>query len=253
LSNGRRINARTVVIASGARYRKPDIPHLQEFEGHGVWYWASPFEARLCRKEEIVIVGGGNSAGQAAVYLHDFARKVWMLVRGPSLVDSMSRYLINRIAAIDNIEVLTNAQIIALSGTPQRRLECVRWRVTPTGQEAEKPIRNVFMMIGADPATGWLKGSGVALDEKQFVKTAANATSGNGSGGSGRRLPHESSVPNVFAVGDVRAGSVKRVGAAIGEGAAVVAQLHAVLATSATAVQDMPGAGHFRVKPLLRT
>jgi thioredoxin reductase (NADPH) len=228
-----------VVIASGARYRRPNLPNLHELEGHGVWYWASPIEARLCRNEEIVLVGGGNSAGQAAVFLRDFAAKIWMLVRGPSLGDSMSRYLIDRINAIDNIEVLTETEIIALSSSREGQLERVRWRHKPTGQETERPIRNVFLMIGAEPATGWLADSGVALDERQFIKTGMNGHSFDtrADGRSVRPLPLESNVLGVFAVGDVRSGSVKRVGGAIGEGAAVVAELHAVRHATAKAAQ----------------
>ena len=235
LSDGHRVRARTVVVASGARYRRPDIPHLEEFEGHGVWYWSSPVEARLCRREEIALVGGGNSAGQAAVFLRDFAEKVWMLVRGPSLAESMSRYLIDRIEATENIEVLTETEIVALSGSTEGQLERVRWRHKPTGKETEKPIRNVFLMTGADPATAWLQGSGVALDQKQFIRTGAADPEQKTSapGNSDHPLPLESSVPHVFAVGDVRSGSVKRVGGAVGEGAAVVAELHTVLSNAA--------------------
>jgi thioredoxin reductase (NADPH) len=231
LSDGRRVNARAAVIASGARYRKLDVPDIRRFEGRGIWYWAATVEARLCRREEIALVGGGNSAGQAAVYLRDFAAKVWMLVRDPSLATSMSRYLIDRIDAIDNIEVLTETEIVAVSGSREGQLERVRWRHNPTGQETEKAIRHVFLMIGADPATGWLRDSGVALDEKQFIRTGADnqaATMGS-DGHRGRPLPHESNVPGVFAVGDVRSGSVKRVGGAIGDGAAAVAELHSAL------------------------
>jgi thioredoxin reductase (NADPH) len=232
LSDGGRVNARAAVIASGACYRKLDVPDIRKFEGRGVWYWASTVEARLCRREEIALVGGGNSAGQAAVYLRDFAAKVWMLVRGPSLAESMSRYLIDRLDAIDNIEVLTETEIVAVSGSREGQLERVRWRHNPTGQETEKPLRHVFVMIGADPATGWLGDSGVALDEKQFVRTGADngAATLRSDGQRGRPLPHESNVPGVFAVGDVRSGSVKRVGGAIGDGAAVVAELHSALA-----------------------
>lgn len=179
-------------------------------------------------------MGGGNSAGQAAVFLRDFAVKVWMLVRGPSLAESMSRYLIDRIAASENIEVLTETEIVSLSGSTERQLERVRWRHKPTGKETEKPIRNVFLMIGADPATAWLQGSGVALDQKQFIRTGnGNEAQKTGApGNSGRPLSLESNIPGVFAVGDVRSGSVKRVGGAIGEGAAVVAELHTVLSGS---------------------
>ena len=234
LADGRRVKGSTVVVASGARYRRPDIPRLREFEGRGVWYWASPIEARLCRNEEVALVGGGNSAGQAAVFLRDFAAKVWMLVRGPSLAESMSQYLIDRIAAADNIEVLTETEITALSGSPEGQLERVQWRNRVTGGETEKPIRNVFIFIGADPATGWLKDCGVGLDAKGFVRTGAALTAPGTKEKSGPRrpLPLEAEVANVFAVGDVRAGSVKRVGAAIGEGAAAVAQIHTVLSNA---------------------
>jgi thioredoxin reductase (NADPH) len=228
LTNGRRVKAATVVVATGARYRRLGVPNLSDFEGRGVWYWASPIEARLCRDEEIVLVGGGNSAGQAAVFLRSFAKKIWMLVRGPSLAESMSQYLIDRIKAIDNIEVLTRTEIVALYGSREKQLERVRWRNNVNGEETEKPIRHVFCFIGAEPATGWLRDSGIALDGKNFVLTGSDIPSGArpSNNGSGRPLPLETSVRSVFASGDVRSGSVKRVGAAIGEGAVVGAELH---------------------------
>jgi thioredoxin reductase (NADPH) len=232
-ADGRRIKTRTVVIAAGARYRRLDVPYLEKFEGRGVWYWASPIEARLCRREEIVLVGGGNSAGQAAVFLATFAAKIWMLVRGTSLHKTMSRYLIDRIEATENLEILTTTEVVALSGTPEGRLECVRWRNIVTGQEAERATRNVFLFIGAEPATRWLRDCGVALDEKGFVRTGKDVAPNElRSSGARRVLPLESNVAGVFAVGDVRSGSVKRVGGAIGEGAAVVAQLHTCLASA---------------------
>ena len=235
LSDGRRVKATTMVVATGAHYRRLNVPNLHDFEGRGVWYWASPIEARLCRNEEIVLVGGGNSAGQAAVFLRGFAAKIWMLVRGPSLTESMSRYLIDRIDAAENIEVLTNTEIIALGGSREKQLEFERWRNNGTREETQKPIRHVFCFIGADPATGWLKDSGIALDAKNFVLTGPDASDvRRPNNGAGRPLPLETSVRSVFAIGDVRAGSVKRVGAAIGEGAVVVAQLHTVL-TNGTA------------------
>jgi thioredoxin reductase (NADPH) len=226
-----------VVVATGARYRHLDVPNLRDFEGRGVWYWASPIEARLCRNEEIVLVGGGNSAGQAAVFLRRFAAKIWMLVRGPSLAESMSRYLIDRIEAAENIEVLTQTEIVALHGSPEKQLERVRWRNNVTGEQTEKPIRHVFLFIGADPATTWLTQSGIVLDAKNFILTGADIPSdARGSNNrSGRPLPLETSVRGVFAIGDVRSGSVKRVGAAIGEGAVVVAELHAILANGGRA------------------
>ena len=235
LNDGRRVKATTVVVATGARYRRLDVPNLPDFEGRGVWYWASPIEARLCRNEEIILVGGGNSAGQAAVFLHSFAAKIWMLVRGPSLAESMSRYLIDRIEAIDNIEVLTRTEIVALYGTREKQLERVRWRNNATGEEAEKPIRHVFLFIGADPATAWLRDSGIILDAKNFILTGSDVLSDArwSNYQDGRPLPLETSIRGVFAIGDVRSGSVKRVGAAIGEGAVVVAELHTTLANGA--------------------
>ena len=231
LDDGRRVKAQTVVVATGARYRRLNIPNLTDFEGRGIWYWASPIEARLCRDEEIVLVGGGNSAGQAAVFLRNFAKKIWMLVRGPSLAESMSQYLIDRICAIDNIEVLTRTEIIALYGSREKQLERVRWRNNVTGEEAEKPIRHIFLFIGAEPATAWLRDSGVALDTKNFILTGSDVApdARRSNNRPGRPLSLETSVRNVFACGDVRSGSVKRVGAAIGEGAVVGAELHAAL------------------------
>jgi thioredoxin reductase (NADPH) len=234
LANGRNVKAQAVVVAAGARYRRPDIPRLQDFEGRGIWYWASPIEARICRQEEIALVGAGNSAGQAAVFLSGFAAKIFMLVRAESLAASMSRYLIDRIEARPNIEVLRQTEIVALAGTPEGRLERVRWRHALTGVETERAIRNVFLFIGADPATNWLRACGVGLDDKGFIPTGSQAGVGGGATTEMHRppLPLESNVPGVFAVGDARSGSVKRVGGAIGEGAAVVAQLHSYIAAS---------------------
>ena len=223
---GERIQARTVVVASGARYRRPALADIARFEGRGVWYWASQIEARLCAGEEVVLVGGGNSAGQAAVFLSGHASRVRMMVRGPGLAESMSRYLIDRIAAAPNIELMTETEIIALSGSPGGGIEAVRWRDRRAGKEAEAPARNVFLFIGADPATEWLQGC-VALDKAGFVTTGMAPANG-----ASALSPLESSVPGVFAVGDVRSGSVKRVGGAIGEGAAVVAAIYKSLAHS---------------------
>ncbi len=225
---GDRILARTIVVASGARYRRPSIPEIGRFEGRGVWYWASPIEARLCAGEEVILVGGGNSAGQAAVFLSAHASRVRMMVRGPGLAESMSRYLIDRIAATPNIELMTQTEIIALSGPPGAGLEKVRWRDQRVGAEAEAPIRNVFLFVGADPATEWLQGCGVATDKAGFVITGGPPTEGK----SPILSQLESSVAGVFAVGDVRSGSVKRVGGAIGEGAQVVQAIHGFLSHS---------------------
>jgi thioredoxin reductase (NADPH) len=244
VEDSRRVKASTVVVATGARYRRLEVPTLQSFEGRGVWYWASPIEARLCRNEEIVLVGGGNSAGQAAVFLRNFAEKIWMLVRGPGLEQSMSRYLIDRIASIDNIEVLTHTEVVALYGSREGQLERVRWRNNLTGEETERAIRHVFLFIGADPATAWLKGSGIALDNKNFIPTGSDVpfSGGRSNDGSGRPLPLETNVRGVFAAGDVRSGSVKRVGAAIGEGAVVGAELHTALANGqAETVREVRG------------
>src|SRR5262249_22134095 len=193
--------------------------NLMALEGGGVWYWASPVEAKICAGEEVALVGGGNSAGQAAVFLSAHASKVWMLVRGPSLAASMSKYLIDRIAATLNIQLLTNTQIAGLTGSPQTGLESVTLRNRHSGKNEAPPIHHVSLFLGADPSTEWLEDCDVAVDDKGFVST-----------GQDLRLPLQTSVPGVFAIGDVRAGSVKRVGGAIGEGAAVVAQIHAYLA-----------------------
>jgi thioredoxin reductase (NADPH) len=217
LADGRRIRSRTVIIATGARYRRPECANLKALEGRGVWYWASPIEAKMCAGQEVALVGGGNSAGQAAVFLSAHVSKVWMLIRGGGLAASMSKYLIDRIASISNIELRTRTEIVGLTGSRASGLESVTWRHRDTGSEETRPLRNVFMFLGADPTTEWLKDCEVDVDEKGFVKT----------GGS---LPLETSVPGVFAIGDVRAQSVKRVGGAIGEGAAVVAQIHSFIA-----------------------
>src|SRR5436190_6382551 len=224
LGNGNAVRARTALIATGARYRRPDCTNLVAMEGRGVSYWASPIEAKMCEGEEIVLVGGGNSAGQAAVFLSGYASKVWMLVRGPGLAASMSKYLIDRIAATPNIELLTRTEIIGLAGTQQSGVESVTWQRNESGERETRRIRHVFLFLGADPSTDWLKDCDVAVDDRGFVTTGQDA-----------RLPLQTSVPGVFAIGDVRAGSVKRVGAAIGEGAAVVAQIHAFLARPAAA------------------
>jgi len=232
LADGRQVRARAVVVATGARYRRPEIPNLSQFEGRGVSYWASPVEAKLCREQDVVLLGGGNSAGQAAVFLASHARHVRMLVRGPSLSSTMSHYLIERIAACPNVGVIFETEIVEFLGPPDPGLRGVRWRNRRTGKEEEHAISHVFLFTGADPAASWLAGCGIPLDEKGFVRTGADVRS------TGREpLPLETGVEGIFAVGDVRCGSVKRVGAAIGEGAGVVAQLHTFLARrrSATA------------------
>lgn len=235
LSDGRQVRARAVVVATGARYRRPEIPSLRQFEGRGVSYWASPAEARLCRGEDVALIGGGNSAGQAAVFLSGHARNVTMVVRGPSLSETMSRYLIDRISSTSNITVLCETEIVQLSGAPDQGLQSVRWRHRRSRAEEQREIAHLFVFTGADPSASWLEGCGVPLDEKGFIRTGTNA------GVIGRPpSPMATRVEGIFAVGDVRSGSIKRVGAAIGEGAAVVAQLHAFLGRRGPAA-DRPG------------
>ena len=218
LANKERVHAHAVVIATGAQYRRLDVDNLAPFEGSSVHYWASPLEGRLCAGQEVALVGGGNSAGQAAVYLASRAAKVWLIIRGPSLDASMSRYLIDRIAGIPNIEVMTQTVVAALEGQ-DGFLEAIRCRSHRSGEEVKRAIRHLFLFIGAEPHTRWLTGSGVTLDDKGFVRTGADI-----------KKPLETWLPGVFAIGDVRSGSVKRVAAAVGEGAQVVAALHAFLA-----------------------
>jgi thioredoxin reductase (NADPH) len=230
LDGGEALRARAIVVASGARYRRPEVENLAAFEGRGVWYWASPIEARLCADQDIVLVGGGNSAGQAAVFLSGHARKVYMVIRGGGLGASMSRYLIERIEATPNIELVFNTEVVRLEGTADGSLTRIHWRSRLSGEEqCFDNIRNLFLFVGADPATGWLKGCGVTVDRGGFVVTGAQGKTGDGQMVSAL----ETSVPGVFAVGDVRSGSVKRVGGAIGEGAQVVAALHGFLGDSA--------------------
>jgi len=221
LSDDERVKARAVVIASGANYRRLDVADIAQFEGSSVHYWASPVEAKLCAGQEVALVGAGNSAGQGAVYLASQVKKVWLIARGRDLRDSMSSYLVERIEAQPNIEVLTETEIAALEGE-KGALTAVRWKHRRTGQETRRPIRHLFLFIGAQPNTAWLAECEVALDPKGFVCTSAEF----GAGG----RPLETSRRGVFAIGDVRAGSVKRVAAAVGEGAQVVATLHAYLA-----------------------
>ncbi|MEO7493802.1 MAG: FAD-dependent oxidoreductase [Massilia sp.] len=234
LADGSTLRARAVVLACGARYRKPALPDLATYEGCGVYYWASPIEAKLCKGEEVVLVGGGNSAGQAAVFLAAHARHVHMLIRGPSLAASMSSYLIERIEATANITLHTGTELTALRGDGEC-LNGVSWR-HKSGETRELPIRRVFLFVGADRNTDWLEDCGVQVDEGGFVMTgtavmmARCRVTGEMLNPDGSLHGHlETTVPGVFAIGDVRAGSTKRVAAAVGEGAAVVAQLHAYL------------------------
>jgi thioredoxin reductase (NADPH) len=224
LSNSERAMARAIVIATGARYRRLAVDGLEAFEGASVHYWASPLEAKLCSGQDVALIGAGNSAGQAAVYLASHVAKVWLLVRGPDLAASMSRYLVDRIAGLSNVEVLTQTSVTGLEGRGGV-LEAIRWRQR-SGADVRKPIAHLFLFIGADPNTQWLSGSGVALDAKGFVLTGGDCNES--------RNPLETSRRGVFAIGDVRSGSVKRVAAAVGEGAQVVAVLHAALGSMAS-------------------
>jgi thioredoxin reductase (NADPH) len=219
LANAEQARARTVVIAAGARYRKLGLESLAQYEAASVHYWASSLEARLCAGQHVALVGGGNSAGQAAVYLASKVAKVSVLVRAPGLGASMSRYLIDRIAATPNIELIPYSEITALEGEAGV-LRAIRWRDIRTQAEAREPIRHLFLFIGAEPNTDWLAGSGVELEAKGFVATGGKV---------GALHPLETSLPGVFAIGDVRSGSVKRVAAAVGEGAQAVAAVHASL------------------------
>jgi len=225
LEDGRHLRGKTVVIASGAHYRRPNVPRLAEFEGRGIYYWASALEAKMCSRAEVALVGGGNSAGQAAVFLSQQAAKVSILVRGPSLAASMSRYLIDRIENAPNIELCPFTELVALRGDPAKGLDGVTWRDRQNGLDEECSVKHVFLFVGADPETTWLEGCGVMVDEHGFVCTGV-AVEGR------RTAALETSVPGVFAVGDVRSGSVKRVGGAIGEGAAAVASIHQYLAAA---------------------
>jgi thioredoxin reductase (NADPH) len=221
LASGEAVRTRTVIVASGARYRRPDIANLDAFEGASVHYWASPLEGRLCANEEVVLVGGGNSAGQAVVFLASQAKKVWLLVRGPGLEASMSRYLIERIKSLPNVELVAQSQVTALEGEGGA-LSAVVWKNVETGEETRRSIGHMFLFIGADPNTDWLARSDVAVDAKGFLRTGTDVNA------NGHLL--ETSLPGVFGIGDVRCGSVKRVAAAVGEGAQVVAAVHAYLA-----------------------
>ena len=225
LTDGGVVRAKTVIVASGAAYRRPPIANLPVFEGAGVSYWASPVEAKLCEGEEIALVGGGNSAGQAAVFLSPRVKRLHLIIRGDGLEPSMSRYLIDRIDALANVELHTNTEVVALEGNETTGLTGAVFRDRRTGATHGCSLRHLFLFIGAEPNADWLDGC-VALDDKGFVLTGAKC-----GGRPGRpALPLETSRPGVFAIGDVRAGSTKRVAAAVGEGAAVVAQIHSVLA-----------------------
>lgn len=230
VADGRSLLARTVLIATGAQYRKPDLPNLQKYIGVGVYYAATHLEGRMCQNEEVVVIGGGNSAGQAAVFLAGSCRHVHILVRADGLADSMSHYLIRRIEESPNITLHTRTQVSELLG--ECDLERVSWTDAVTGQRQTRPIRHVFLMTGAAPNTEWLKDC-VNLDDKGFVRTGADLSKEELAAARWplSRPPYlmETSLPGVFAVGDVRSGSVKRVASGVGEGSVCVQFIHRVL------------------------
>jgi thioredoxin reductase (NADPH) len=230
LDDGTSIRARTAIIATGARYRKPSLANLERFEGAGVYYSATFMEGQLCVGDEIIVVGGANSAGQAAVFLARTVSRVHLLVRSNKLSARMSRYLVRRIEEIPNIQVRTTTEIVALEG--DTHLESVQWR-DHAGAVTSHDIRHVFLMTGAEASTGWLNGR-VALDEKGFIKTGPDLTQQDLTAAQWplQRAPYllETSRPGVFAVGDVRCGNVKRVASAVGEGSIAVSFVHRVLA-----------------------
>jgi thioredoxin reductase (NADPH) len=230
VEGGARISARTIVIATGAQYRKLPLENLSRFEGTGVYYGATFVEAQLCGGEEVIVVGGGNSAGQAAVFLAQTTKRVHMLVRSNSLAGSMSRYLIRRIENSPTIVFRPHVEIVALEGG--EHLDSVYWRNNETEQTEKHDISHVFVMTGADPNTEWLNGC-LALDPKGFIKTGPDLLSENQSSVNWRimRQPYllETSLPGVFAVGDVRGGSIKRVASAVGEGSIAISFVHEVL------------------------
>ena len=230
LESGSRIPARTIVIATGAEYRRPPCKNLSRFEGAGVYYGATFAEAQLCGGEEVIVVGGGNSAGQAAVFLAETTKRVHILVRSAGLAESMSRYLIRRIEETVTIALCPYTEIVGVEGGDH--LEFIRWHNNQTGQTDEHKIRHIFVMTGADPNTSWLDGC-VALDDKGFIKTGLDLSPDNlsGAGWPLTRQPYllETSLPGVFAVGDVRGGSIKRVASAVGEGSIAISFVHNLL------------------------
>jgi thioredoxin reductase (NADPH) len=231
LENGARISTRTIVIATGAQYRKLPLENLTRFEGAGVYYGATFVEAQLCGGEEVIVVGGGNSAGQAAVFLAQTAKRVHMLVRSAGLAATMSRYLIRRIEESPTIIFRPQTEIVALEGGGNH-LDSVYWRNSQTGQTEKHEISHVFIMTGADPNTSWLDGC-VALDDKGFIKTGLDLSPENLSAARWppTRQPYllETNLLGVFAVGDVRGGSIKRVASAVGEGSIAISFVHKVL------------------------
>lgn len=231
IGDGQSVPTRTVIIASGAQYRRLNLNNLSKFEGVGVYYGATHLEAQLCSGEEVIVVGGGNSAGQAAVFLAQTTRRVLMLIRSGGLAETMSRYLIRRIEETPNIELHSNSEVVALEGNDH--LERVTWRNKQTGQTESHNIAHLFSMTGAVPNSAWLDGC-VACDQAGFIKTGSDLTTDDLANAEWplSRPPYllESNLPGVFAVGDIRAGNVKRVASAVGEGSIAVSFVHQVLA-----------------------
>jgi thioredoxin reductase (NADPH) len=219
------VRGRSIILASGAKYRKLNLPNLDQFEGVGVYYGATAVEAQLSKSQEVVVVGGGNSAGQAALYLSSYASHVHIAVRGPGLADSMSRYLISRIEACTEITLRPYTEIVALEG--DGHLRKVHWRESKTGKTEVRDIPHLFLMTGASPNSAWLQGC-LAMDSKDFILTGPEL----GAEWSKTRSPMllETSRPGVFAVGDIRSGSIKRVASSVGEGSMAVQMVHRFLA-----------------------
>ncbi len=229
LAGGIPVSARAVVVATGAQYRKLTVQNYENYENRGLYYSATPMESILCREKDVIVVGGGNSAGQAAMFLSGIASHVYHIVRGPSLAATMSQYLVSRIERSSRISLCTNSEIIALEGEPD--LQFVTWVNRNTGERTQKAIEDVFVMIGAEPNTGWLYGT-VRLDKKGFILTGEN--------GGFESTPYATSVPGIYAVGDVRANSVKRVASAVGEGSVVISDVHRYLASARNKVSAEP-------------
>lgn len=231
LTDGSSIQARTVVIAAGARYRRPDIENLADFEGNGISYWASPVEARLCEGEEVALVGGGNSAGQAVVFLAPKVKRLHLIIRRRDLEATMSQYLIERIAALPNVEIHADSEVLSLDGTKATGLTGATFKNRTTGATHHCGLRHLFLFIGAEPNTDWLRNC-VGVDHAGFVQTGPTLQE---HAVSASEMPRtlETDRAGVFAIGDIRAGSTKRVAAAVGEGAAVVAQIHGYLSDAA--------------------
>jgi thioredoxin reductase (NADPH) len=229
LAGGAPVRSRSVVVASGAQYRKLSVANYSQFENRGIYYAATAMESLLCRDDEVIVVGGGNSAGQAAMFLSGIAKHVHHIIRGKSLASSMSQYLISRIESSSHITLYPNSEIEKLEGNSS--LESVTWANRLTGERTVKPIGSVFVMIGAEPNSGWLFGT-VRLDEKGFILT--------GGKDGFESTPYATSVPGMFAVGDVRSNSVKRVASAVGEGSVVISDVHRYLADHRNSVAVEP-------------